>query len=323
MRFSLRTMLPPPSTGSQPPLERQALHYRGIKDYYPRIPLSLKLRALLVNSRPLTLLLPLLGGYFVIQASLPAFSVPTPNPVKTWIALLCLVFVNAAGNNWNSVYDKHIDAVNKPFRPLPKGVLTSNQVFMFSVFLFGLALSLMWMINLTFAALVALSVLLTLEYSTPPLRLKQFLWVNNSVQALIRGVLGVLAAWCVYGALTFQVLGVGLVLFAFIIFAQTSKDIPDLEGDKQFNIRTLPVVYGVEKTIRIMTWGAPAPFIVIVFLVASRVLPLPALLLLLLLPVALIIPRKFKTLSQAENSVGWLLFYGVTISFLIGFAFIV
>jgi len=293
--------------------------YKGIKEYYPRVPLSTRLKALLVNSRPVTLSLPLLGGFFVIQASLPEIIFPTPNPLRTWLALLALVLVNAGGNNINSVFDVQIDAVNKPYRPLVKGILTRRLVGLFGATLLLLSILLSFLVNPTFLLWNLILIMVTILYSTPPIRLKRLLWINNLTQATARGILGVFTAWSVYSTVTKEALAMSLVLFSFILWSQTSKDIPDLPGDKRYGINTLPVVYGLKRTRKIMMCMVPMPFIATMIFVWIGWLPTSSLVTLLLLPLALYIPKGTTQTERAENTYGWLCFYASMVGWLLLF----
>jgi len=298
--------------------------YKGIKRGYPRIKLPGKTVALLQNSRPFTLLLPLLGGYFVMQASLPAFTVPTPNPVKTWLALLSLVLIYMGGNNFNSIFDIEVDRVNKPYRPLPRGALTVREVSLFTLATYILAALISLTVNSLFSLLAASLILSTVVYSMPPARLKARLWINNVSQAFMRGVLGVLAAWSVHSPLTPQAFAVSAVMFTFILPAQTSKDFGrEMVGDRKFGVKTLPVVYGVDGARKLMTIMMPAPFIVLSFLVYVRVLPLETLWMTILMPVAVWIPEGVSVESNLiENQFGWAAFYACMVAFLLFFALV-
>lgn len=295
--------------------------YLGIKFAYPRLPLSVKMRAFIQNSRLLTLLLPLVGGYFVIQASLSHLMLLTPDLGKTLLALLALVFVNAGGNNLNSIFDAQIDAINKPYRPIPRGVLTRREVGLFSGALLVSAFSLSLFFNPTFQVIVIALITVTVLYSTPPIRLKKRLWINNLSQASARGVLGVLAAWSIYSSITEEAVGMSLVLFSFILWAQTSKDIVDLPGDRSFGVKTLPVVYGMTGTYRIMSCMAPLPFATTTILIFLKCLPVETFLTFFLLPLVLYIPRGVTQTSKAENTYGWLSFYLSMLLFLLIFSF--
>lgn len=296
------------------------VRYWGIRYLYPRLRfLGVKARALLANSRPLTLLLPVLGGFFVIEASLPSIQWPTPDPLRTWVSLLVLMLFNAGGNQVNSVFDVEIDRVNKPTRPIPSGILSRRQVTVFGIGLMGVAgsLSLTRLSNPVFVVLALLILVLTLCYSVPPIRLKKRLWWNVGSQAFIRGVLGPLAAWSIYAPLTREVFGMSIVMFLFILAAQSSKDFGDEPGDRLYGVRTLPIVYGVEGTKRIMTYMLPLPYIAVLGLVWTGILPQAFLLSLVSAPIAFWIPRGVgMTSEKIENQWGWIDFYTCMLVFL-------
>jgi len=301
------------------------LDYKGIRRGYPRLNLPRKIVALLQNSRPFTLLLPLLGGYFVIQASLPAFTFPTPDQVKTGLALLSLVLIYMGGNNFNSIFDVEVDRVNKPYRPLPRGVITVREAALFTLSAYILAALLSLAVNQNFFILSLALILSTMVYSMPPARLKARLWLNNVSQAFMRGVLGVFAAWTVYSPLTSQAYAVAAVMFTFILPAQTSKDFGrEMIGDRKFGVRTLPVVYGVDGARRIMILMMPSPFIVLSLLVYLGILPLEALWMTFLMPIALWIPEGVSVESSLlENQIGWAAFYLCMVTFLLFFALVI
>lgn len=292
------------------------MRYYGIKQLYPRLRfLGVKLRAVLSNSRPFTLLLPLVGGYFVVQTSLGHWTIPTPDPLKTALALLALMMVNAGGNNVNAIFDVEIDRVNKPYRPIPSGLLSRTEAGVVAAKLFLLALAKAYFVNTTFFLLLTVLVLATIFYSAPPLRLKQFLWTNNIHQAFIRGVLGVLAAWSIFSPLTIQTVAMASVMFFLILPSQASKDFGDVAGDTEFRIRTLPVIYGPSKAILYMKLLLLMPFVLVLAWTWAGVFPIWTLTFMFLAPITWVFVHSLMTPSQKlENTKGWALFYGLMLA---------
>jgi len=302
------------------------IRYYGIRQLYPRLRfLGVKVRALLANSRPLTLLLPILGGFFVIEASLPELQWPTPDPLRTWVSLLVLMLFNAGGNQVNSVFDVEIDRVNKPTRPIPSGILSRRLVMGFGVGLMGVAgaLSLTRLSNPTFVVLAVMILVFTLAYSVPPIRLKKRLWWNIGSQAFIRGVLGPLAAWSIYAPLTADVFAMTIVVFLFILAAQSSKDFPDVKGDAMYGVRTLPVAYGSENALDIMRGLLVLPILAQVELIVLGVLPRQTgLMLLFTAPLILVFAVWIGDTREnpyVENTKAWVLFYAIMLVLLLGF----
>jgi 4-hydroxybenzoate polyprenyltransferase len=185
------------------------------------------------------------------------------------------MLVNAGSNVLNQVYDEDIDRVNKPGRPIPRGTITRDE-----------ALSLAWLLYFIaffraaltlrgpYFLLILLLIGFTYAYSVPPLRLKERLWTANITIALARGMVGFVAAWCIFGN-PFNPLPwiIGGIMAVFLVGAMTTKDFTDMEGDRRYGARTLPVVYGLERSI---TMSAPffiLPFALIPLAVSSGHLP--------------------------------------------------
>ncbi|MFP3208223.1 MAG: UbiA family prenyltransferase [Nitrososphaeria archaeon] len=294
-------------------------HRIGIRYNYPHVPLSERIRAIIANARPYTLILPLFGGWFVIQASLGRLMIPTPDPALTIAALLSMMFINAAGNYWNSIYDLEIDRINKPYRPLPSGRLTVREARIIAVALTWAALALAALVGRMFLALASAAMLLTFLYSAPVVRLKSRLWINNVTQAAIRGVLGPLAAWTVYSSLNARILAVAAVMFVLITTGQSVKDIPDVRGDAAFGIRTLPVAYGIPFTYRVVAAGAALDAALIAALSLMGMLPWGVLIVYAPLAASLVYFTLHPRSTVTENQLSWTIFYLTMVGVLFGF----
>jgi 4-hydroxybenzoate polyprenyltransferase len=244
-------------------------------EFFPK-----KIRGYIDLVRPFTLLAPAIGGTAAALIALCIASnsfLTAPLLVSNLTTLIwgvsTLVIVNAASNALNAAYDIDIDRINKPYRPLPAGIVTKDE-----------ARSLAWILYLvtiwraatvfrfTYSFLVLLIMLITIAYSMPPLRFKQRLWISNISVAWARGMLGFVAAWAVFDDPLRPTNGwpfnptpwaIGLIMFIFLVGATTTKDFTDVKGDRKFGMRTLPVVYGVKKAALYSSPFLVAPFILI------------------------------------------------------------
>lgn len=310
--------------GYKGPVEQPGfLETGGIKKLYPRIPVSKKFKAFVANTRPFTLLLPLLGGYFVIQASLGRFMFPTPDPLATILAIFSMMLLNATGNYWNSIVDVEIDRINKPYRPLPSGLITVVEAVLVSLILAVASISLAASISPTFLGLVTVGMIITAMYSIPPVRLKQRLWWNNISQGIVRGILGPLAMWSIYAEFSSGIYALTAAMFVLIVTGQSVKDIPDLVGDKTFKIRTVPAVYGVPATYRIIGVGVLLTFATLYVLGAMGYL-LNAVIVMGMFGLPAVglfysLARPGATLT--ENTLAWNMYYFCMIGLLLGFMF--
>ena len=248
----------------QAAIDEYAGEHRAEGDRYPgwRVGLSRKIGAYIEMIRPFTLLAPLFGG---LGGSLLAlFS--TEFEGFEWGTLVygiaTLILLNAASNCMNASYDAHIDKINKPYRPIPKGLISRDEASSLAFALYGIAFIRAIFISIEFWALVMLITGITIYYSMPPIRLKKRLWVSNISIAFARGLLGFVAAWSIFGdPLDPTPWVIGGIMFIYLVGATTSKDFTDMDGDRAYGMRTLPVVYG-PKRAAIIT----GPFFIIPFL---------------------------------------------------------
>jgi chlorophyll/bacteriochlorophyll a synthase len=152
-----------------------------------------------------------------------------------------------AVNDW---FDRHVDAINEPQRPIPSGRLPGQWGLGIAVF--WSALSLLWAMLLGpwgFAA-GALAVVLSWAYSAPPVRLKRNGWWGNAACALsyeglawITGTAVMLGgAWPGSGSLSLALL---YSLGAHGIM--TLNDFKSIEGDARMGVASLPVQLGARR----------------------------------------------------------------------------
>ena len=165
----------------------------------------------------------------------------------------------------NQLTDIAIDRINKPHLPLASGAFSVAMGRRIVTVLGCLAMVLAALQGPTLLATVGLSMAIGTVYSLPPLRLKRFpFWAALCIFG-VRGVvvnLGFFAhfrqwlnpggtPWWQVPSEVWALTGF-IVLFAFAI--AIFKDIPDLEGDRQFQIRTLTVRLGPRFVFQLALW---------------------------------------------------------------------
>jgi 4-hydroxybenzoate polyprenyltransferase len=261
---------PVPPEGPLPPgvdpdsfaIDREIKPYEE-GEHYPgwRVGLSRKLGAYIELIRPFTLLAPIFGG---LGGSLLALSVQDFVGFE-WATLIygvaTLVLLNAASNCMNASFDAHIDRINKPYRPIPRGLVTRDEASSLAFALYAVAFVRAILISVEFWAIVFVITFITLYYSMPPIRLKKRFWFSNIAIASARGLLGFVAAWSIFGDPTNPTPWViGGIMFIYLVGATTSKDFTDLEGDRRYGMRTLPAVYGAKRAALIT-----GPFFIVPF----------------------------------------------------------
>ena len=151
-----------------------------------------------------------------------------------------------AVNDW---YDRHVDAINEPMRPIPSGRMPGQ---------WGLYIAILWtlvsMLVSTvlgvwgFCAAVA-GLALAWAYSAPPLRLKENGWWGNAACGLsYEGI-----AWATGAAvMAGGVMPDSRSLLLALLYStgthgiMTLNDFKAVEGDRQMGVRSLPVQLGVQ-----------------------------------------------------------------------------
>jgi chlorophyll synthase len=149
-----------------------------------------------------------------------------------------------AANDW---FDRHVDAINEPARPIPSGRIPGR---------WGLGLALGWSaLSLAVAATLGrwgfLATLIALAlgwaYSMPPFRFKQNAWIGN----LTCGVAYETLAWITGAAVMLggALPGAPILLLAALYGLGahgmlTLNDYKSRDGDRRMGIRSLPVQLG-------------------------------------------------------------------------------
>ena len=150
-----------------------------------------------------------------------------------------------AVNDW---FDRHVDAINEPNRPIPSGRLPGRL---------GLYIAIAWtMLSLLVAAPLGLwgfgaavvGLALAWAYSAPPLRLKQNgWWGNTACAACYEGLPWITgAAVMATTSPSWQVLMIAGLYSAGAHGIMTLNDFKSIEGDRQTGIFSLPVLLGIE-----------------------------------------------------------------------------
>ncbi len=157
-------------------------------------------------------------------------------------ALATFAFTGA-GNALNDFYDRDIDRVNHPDRPIPSGRIDPRTAFDASLVLFALAIAASLFVNLAAFGLVLVSFVLMVSYET---RFKASGWSGNLLIGWLVGSLFLFAGLCVFeGRVPPLLVAASLALLAGLstVGREIVKDIEDVAGD--VGRTTLPKARGV------------------------------------------------------------------------------
>jgi chlorophyll synthase len=173
-----------------------------------------------------------------------------------------------AVNDW---FDRHVDAINEPHRPIPSGRLPGR---------WGLHIALVWtalslLVAATLGTLVfaaaAIGLALAWAYSAPPLRLKQNGWWGNAAcGACYEGLAWLTGAMVAGGgAPSAPVLWLALLYSIGAHGIMTLNDFKSIEGDRRMGVGSLPVRLGPVLAGRVACLFMAVPQLVVVALLWS------------------------------------------------------
>jgi len=169
------------------------------------------------------------------------FIAKTENYCNAAFLSLSIFFLVAFANAHNDIVDCEIDKINRPDRPLPCGKISIKAARITVCILFFLTMLFSLLADFRFAILFFAAALLCLAYNR---FLKALPLVGNFTVAL-------LATLPVFVPMKFSLI---LAFFAFMLTfsREIIKDIEDMEGDRSKNLKTLPLLVGVNLSLALV-----------------------------------------------------------------------
>ncbi|CAI5477390.1 unnamed protein product [Closterium sp. Yama58-4] len=153
-------------------------------------------------------------------------------------------------NDW---YDREIDAINEPNRPIPSGAISESdviaQIWVLLLSAMVVAYGLDVWAGHDFPILLALSAggsLISYIYSAPPLKLKQSGWIGNYALGSSYISLPWWAGQALFGTLTPDVVVLTLLYSIAGLGIAIVNDFKSIEGDRKMGLQSLPVAFGVD-----------------------------------------------------------------------------
>ena len=170
--------------------------------------------------------------------------------VIIWGVLLAGPWVCASSQAVNDWFDRHVDAINEPLRPIPSGRMPGLWGFYIAVLWTLLSLLWAWPLGTWAFAATGLGLFLSWAYSMPPIRLKNNGWWGNSACGLsYEGLAWVTGAAVMLGG---EMPSDKTILLALLYSfgahgIMTLNDFKSVAGDAQMGVRSLPVQLGVRR----------------------------------------------------------------------------
>lgn len=235
-------------------------------------------------------------------------------PVVLAGVILCGPLVCGTSQAVNDWFDRHVDAINEPGRPIPSGRLPGRT---------GLYIAIAWTcISLLVATVLGtVGVLATIfglalawAYSAPPLRLKRNGWLGNAAVGLCyEGLPWVTGAAVVAAARPdWRVFLIAALYSAGAHGIMTLNDFKSVNGDRKFGINSLPVMLGDARAARLACVVMACAQVAVIALLVLWNATLHASAVMLLLVAQLVLMRRLlrrpRELAPWYNATGVSLF---------------
>ncbi|MFB6298662.1 MAG: geranylgeranylglycerol-phosphate geranylgeranyltransferase [Halobacteriales archaeon] len=186
----------------------------------------------------------------------------------TMAAVVATVLATGAGNTINDYFDREVDRINAPERPIPSGTVSPREALIISGGLFAIAIvvALVWLPLL--AILVAVLNLVALIAYTPVFKARPA--AGNLVVAYLGG------STFLFGGLAVGNPGPTVVLSVLAVLSTMTreivKDIEDMAGDEAEGLDTLPLRIGANRSLwigmvllAIALLASPLPYLLGIF----------------------------------------------------------
>lgn len=152
----------------------------------------------------------------------------------------------------NDFYDREIDAINEPYRPIPSQAISIPQVVTQIILLLGAGIALAFVLDCwaghefpTITAIAIGGTILAYIYSAPPLKLKQNGWLGNYALGASYIALPWWTGHALFGELNWKIAIITLVYSMAGLGIAIVNDFKSVEGDRQLGLKSLPVMFGI------------------------------------------------------------------------------
>ncbi|MCQ8277479.1 chlorophyll synthase ChlG [Acetobacteraceae bacterium KSS8] len=232
--------------------------------------------ALLELLKPITWFAPVWAfGCGVLSAGVP---LGRCWPVALLGAVLAGPLLCGASQATNDWFDRHVDAINQPERPIPSGRIPGRWGLAIAIGWSLLALAASWSLGRVVFAAAACGTVLAWCYSAPPLRLKSNGWFGNlAVGVSYEGLSWFAGAAAAAGAMPGERTILLAALYSLATFGiMILNDFKSVGGDTVLRLRSLPVQLGVGRAARLACMAMAVPQVLVIALLLRWQAPIHA-----------------------------------------------
>jgi geranylgeranylglycerol-phosphate geranylgeranyltransferase len=215
-----------------------------------------------------------LSGFLVITrpinacvaglAAIVAYLIDTGTVIPETLLLFAVVaLITSAGNVINDFFDAKIDEINRPDRPIPRGIISRGAARGFAVTLFLAGILVSFVTNPLCIGLAVINSLLLIAYAA---KLKRTPLIGNLVVAYLTASIFLFGGAFNGLAGLIHIIPIAVITFFAMVSRELLKDAEDIEGDAVGGAETVPIRIGIKKT-------AEFAFIITFFAVAASLIP--------------------------------------------------
>jgi chlorophyll/bacteriochlorophyll a synthase len=202
--------------------------------------------------KPITWI-PLIWGVVCGAASSGGYTWSLEDVLK---AAVCMVLSGPLMTGYtqtvNEYYDRDIDAINEPYRPIPSGAIPLPQVIAQIIILLLGGIGLAYVLDLwaghefpTITCIAIGGAFIAYIYSAPPLKLKQNGWLGTYALGSSYIALPWWTGHALFGDLNWTIIILTLIYSMAGLGIAVVNDFKSIEGDRQLGLKSLPVMFGV------------------------------------------------------------------------------
>ena len=235
---------------------------------------------------------------------------------KWWLALVGIAlagpFVCATSQAVNDWFDRHVDAINEPQRPIPSGRMPGRWGLGIAVVWTGVSLAVATALGPWGFAAACVGLALAWAYSAPPLRLKENGWWGNAACGVsYEGIAWTTGAAVMAGGAMPGTRSLALALLYSVGThgIMTLNDFKAVKGDREMGVRSLPVQLGEQSAAGVACWIMGLPQLAVAVLLFAWGCPGHGLAIVLLLGVQLVLMDHF--LARVSQRALWYSGFGV------------
>ena len=164
------------------------------------------------------------------------------------LPIISVIFLLGGFSNIiNDIIDYKIDYANNLNRPIASNIISIKGAFLYSLLLLLIACIIIINFNILTRLLIFIIIIPLIILYTP--FFKKIPLLGNVIVSFILSMVFIITSTYLLGEIHSDIIPPFIFSFFLMLIREIVKDIADLEGDKKFNIQTLPVKFGIDTAL--------------------------------------------------------------------------